>query len=214
MLDATTVVPPSVNEPVRSYAPGSPERVPLDARLKELGSETQDLTTTIAGRQAMARGERIEVRAAAPAQRGARCDRGVGRVGVAGRGGAALAAAAAWRETSFDDRAAVVLRAAELLAGPWRDTLNPRRCWGQSKSVLQAEIKSASSASPVSSPSAAAGIRDQRQHDKEMASQDEWFEHNTPRPADSGASAARRQARSPAGAGRAEQKQHVQHHRV
>jgi 1-pyrroline-5-carboxylate dehydrogenase len=56
---------------------------------------------------------------------------------------AALAAAPAWRETSYDDRAAVVLRAAELLAGPWRDTLNAATMLGQSKTVQQAEIDSA-----------------------------------------------------------------------
>ncbi|MGZ6793270.1 MAG: L-glutamate gamma-semialdehyde dehydrogenase, partial [Mycobacteriales bacterium] len=56
---------------------------------------------------------------------------------------AALAAAPAWRETSFDDRAAVLLRAAELLAGPWRDTLNAATMLGQSKTAYQAEIDSA-----------------------------------------------------------------------
>jgi 1-pyrroline-5-carboxylate dehydrogenase len=56
---------------------------------------------------------------------------------------AALRAAPAWRETTYDDRAAVLLRAAELLAGPWRDTLNGATMLGQSKSVQQAEIDSA-----------------------------------------------------------------------
>ena len=143
MLDATTLVPPSVNEPIRSYAPGSPERTSLEARLKELGSETQDLTTTIAGRQAMARGERIEVvqphRHSAVLGVTAESDAGEWQTAV----GAALAAAPAWRETSFDDRAAVLLRAADLLAGPWRDTLNTATMLGQSKTVHQAEIDSA-----------------------------------------------------------------------
>jgi 1-pyrroline-5-carboxylate dehydrogenase len=143
VLDATTVVPLPVNEPVRGYAPGTPERLSLEARLKELGSETQDLTTTIAGKQALARGERIQV---------VQPHRHASVVGVTAEAeaeewqaavGAALAAAPAWRETSYDDRAAVVLRAAELLAGPWRDTLNAATMLGQSKSVLQAEIDSA-----------------------------------------------------------------------
>jgi 1-pyrroline-5-carboxylate dehydrogenase len=56
---------------------------------------------------------------------------------------AALAAAPAWRSTSYDDRAAVLLRAAELLAGPWRDTLNAATMLGQSKTVFQAEIDAA-----------------------------------------------------------------------
>jgi 1-pyrroline-5-carboxylate dehydrogenase len=143
VLDATTVVPLPVNEPVRSYAPGSPERASLEARLKELGSESHELTTTIGGVQAMARGERMQVvqphRRAAVLGVTAESDPGEWQAAV----DAALAAAPAWRATSYDDRAAVLLRAAELLAGPWRDTLNAATMLGQSKSVLQAEIDSA-----------------------------------------------------------------------
>ena len=53
---------------------------------------------------------------------------------------AAKQAAPAWRELPFDERAAVLLRAADLLAGPWRDTLNAATVLGQSKSAQQAEI--------------------------------------------------------------------------
>jgi len=143
VLDATTVVPLPQNEPVRSYPPGSAERASLEARLKELGSETIDLPATVGGVQAMAPGERIQV--VQPHRRAA-------VLGVTGESDAAqwqaavdaaLAAAPAWRETSYDDRAAVVLRAAELLAGPWRDTLNAATMLGQSKTVQQAEIDSA-----------------------------------------------------------------------
>ena len=143
MLDATTVVPPPVNEPVRSYAPGSAERASLEARLKELGSETQELTITIDGRQAMASGDRIEVvqphRHASVLGVTAESDASQWQAAV----GAALTAAPAWRAMSFDDRAAVFLRAADLLAGPWRDTLNAATMLGQSKTVYQAEIDSA-----------------------------------------------------------------------
>ena len=143
MLDATTVVPLPVNEPVRTYAPGSAERASLEARLKELGSESQELTSTIAGVQAMARGERIEVvqphRRAAVLGVTAESDASEWQAAV----DAALAAAPAWRDTSYDDRAAVLLRAADLLAGPWRDTLNAATMLGQSKTVHQAEIDSA-----------------------------------------------------------------------
>jgi 1-pyrroline-5-carboxylate dehydrogenase len=143
VLDATTVVPHPQNEPVRSYAPGSPERASIEARLKELGSETVDLTTTIAGRQAMGGGERIEVvqphRHASVLGVTAESEAAEWQAAV----DAALAVGPAWRELSYDDRAAVVLRAAELLAGPWRDTLNAATMLGQSKSVYQAEIDSA-----------------------------------------------------------------------
>ena len=56
---------------------------------------------------------------------------------------AATAAAPGWRELSFDDRAAVLLKAADLLAGPWRATLNAATMLGQSKTAIQAEIDSA-----------------------------------------------------------------------
>ena len=143
MLDATTVVPAPVNEPIRQYAPGSPERASLEARLKELASEPLDLTTTVAGRQQLATGERIEV---------VQPHRHAAVLGTTAEAGpqewqaavdAALAAAPAWRETSYDDRAAVVLKAAELLSGPWRDTLNGATMLGQSKTAFQAEIDSA-----------------------------------------------------------------------
>src|SRR5699024_11792397 len=56
---------------------------------------------------------------------------------------AAKAAAPDWRALSFDDRAAVLLKAADLLAGPWRATLNAATMLGQSKTAIQAEIDSA-----------------------------------------------------------------------
>ncbi len=143
MLDSTTVVPVPLNEPIRSYAPGSAERTSLEARLKELASDSLDLTTTIDGVSQLAKGERIEV---------VQPHRHVAVLGVTGESDAgewqsavdaALKAAPAWRELSYDARAAVLLKAADLLAGPWRDTINGATMLGQSKSVFQAEIDSA-----------------------------------------------------------------------
>ena len=143
MLDATTVVPAPINEPIRQYAPGSSERASLEARLKDLAHEQVDLTTTVDGRQVMASGERIEVvqphRHAAVLGTTAEASEAEWQAAV----DAALRAAPAWREMSYDDRAAVLLRAADLLAGPWRDTLNGATMLGQSKTVFQAEIDSA-----------------------------------------------------------------------
>jgi 1-pyrroline-5-carboxylate dehydrogenase len=143
VLDATTVVPLPVNEPVRSYAPGSPERASLEARLKDLAADQVELTTTVGGVQAMASGDRMEIvqphRRAAVLGVTAEASAGEWQAAV----DAALTAAPAWRETSYDDRAAVLLRAAELLAGPWRDTLNTATMLGQSKTAVQAEIDSA-----------------------------------------------------------------------
>ena len=143
MLDATTVVPAPVNEPIRQYAPGSPERASLEVRLKALAAEPVELTLTIAGATRPAGGDAIEV---VQPHRHAAVLGTTHEAGVADWDdavAAALAAAPAWRSASYDDRAAVLLRAAELLAGPWRDTLNAATMLGQSKTVHQAEIDSA-----------------------------------------------------------------------
>ena len=60
-MDAVTNVPPPVNEPVRTYAPGSAERAALEARVKELAGERAELTMTIGGRQRMGSGDRVAV---------------------------------------------------------------------------------------------------------------------------------------------------------
>src|SRR5579875_1416704 len=142
-MDAITSPPLPSNEPVRSYAPGSAERELLAAMLGELGGERAELTMTIGGAQRMAGGERISV--VAPH----RHDAVLGETAQATEADvsaaidAALAAAPTWRELPFDERAAVFLRAADLLSGPWRDRLNAATMLGQSKSVQQAEIDAA-----------------------------------------------------------------------
>ena len=144
MPDADTIVPVPVNEPVRSYAPGSPERGSLEAKLKELGSaDPVPLTMTVAGKQRLGSGEPIEV--VQPHRHAAVLGamRDAGQADVQDAVDASLAAAPAWRDASYDDRAGVLLRAAELLAGPWRDTINAATMLGQSKTVQQAEIDAA-----------------------------------------------------------------------
>ena len=144
MLDAATSVPVPLNEPIRSYAPGSAERASLEGTLKDLGSAGPlDLTMTIGWRTV--RGAGAPIATVQPHRHSALL--GTSHEATAAEVGravdAALAAAPAWRSTSYDDRAAVLLRAAELLAGPWRDVLNAATMLGQSKTVLQAEIDSA-----------------------------------------------------------------------
>jgi 1-pyrroline-5-carboxylate dehydrogenase len=142
-MDGTTRVPPPRNEPVLTYAPGSPERAALETRLAELAAEPLELTATIGDKQRMAGGERFDVvqphRHAAVLGTAAHATHADAEEAVA----AAKAAAPGWRDLSFDDRAAVFLRAAELLAGPWRQTLNAATMLGQSKTAYQAEIDSA-----------------------------------------------------------------------
>jgi 1-pyrroline-5-carboxylate dehydrogenase len=143
MFDAVTSVPEPANEPVRAYTPGSADRAALEAKIKELAAGPADLTMTIGGAQRMGSGDVIDV--VAPHNHA----HVLGRLGsatdddVAAAIDAAKAAAPAWRELSFDDRAAIFLKAADLLAGPWRSAVNAATMLGQSKSVHQAEIDSA-----------------------------------------------------------------------
>ncbi|GAA2295147.1 L-glutamate gamma-semialdehyde dehydrogenase [Streptomyces violaceusniger] len=139
-MDAVTQVPVPVNEPVHTYAPGTPERARLETKLKELGENPIDLPMTIGGQKRMGAGERFDV--VQPHKHSAR----LGTYANATRADAqdaidaALAAAPAWRALSFDDRAAVILKAADLLSGPWRETLAASTMLGQSKTAQQAEI--------------------------------------------------------------------------
>src|SRR4051812_42307982 len=143
MLDAVTVVPEPVNEPVRTYAPGSPERASLERRLKELAAEAIDLPLTIGGRSRAGGGEQVAV--VMPhrhsAVLGYTWNAAPGEVSAAIE--AAGQAAPGWRALPFDERAAVFLKAADLLSGPWRDTINASTMLGQSKTCYQAEIDAA-----------------------------------------------------------------------
>ncbi len=142
-MDAMTRVPVPYNEPVRQYQPGSIERSLLEAKIKELAGQHAELTMTIAGRAVMGSGDKV------PVVQPHNYRRVLGEFGnatdadVLAAISAAGTAARAWRALSFDDRAAVFLRAADLLAGPWRSTLNAATILGQSKSVFQAEIDAA-----------------------------------------------------------------------
>jgi 1-pyrroline-5-carboxylate dehydrogenase len=142
-MDAITTVPAPVNDPVRSYAPDSAERASLAAKLAELAGERAELTMTIGDKQVMAAGERFTV--VAPHRHDLVLGEGAHATAadVEAAVGCALAAAPAWRDLPFDERAAVFLRAADLLSGPWRDLLNAATMLGQSKTAQQAEIDSA-----------------------------------------------------------------------
>ncbi|MEV0426565.1 L-glutamate gamma-semialdehyde dehydrogenase [Micromonospora sp. NPDC050495] len=142
-MDAVFSVPEPRNEPVHTYQPGSAERERLQRRLTELAAERIDLPMTIAGEQRMAGGDPINV---------VQPHKHAHVLGVTGHAThddaraavkAAKDAAPMWRALPFEERAAIFLRAADLLAGPWRDTLNAATMLGQSKTVVQAEIDSA-----------------------------------------------------------------------
>jgi 1-pyrroline-5-carboxylate dehydrogenase len=142
-MEAVTRVPEPVNEPTLSYAPGTPERDAVQAALKDLAGTRIELPMTIGGRQVMGGGKKLDV--VQPHAR--RRVLGTLRLATQDDAGAAVdaarAAAPGWQELSFDDRAAVFLKAAELLSGPWRQVLNAATMLGQSKTVQQAEVDSA-----------------------------------------------------------------------
>jgi len=143
-MDAITKIPAIENEPNRLYEPGSPHRVALQARLAQMSTQGAiDLPMCIGGKWTMGGGSRIKV--VQPHAHG----RVLGSLKSATRKDATAAveaakkAAPAWRAMSFADRAAIFLKAADLLAGPWRDTLNAATMLGQSKTSYQAEIDAA-----------------------------------------------------------------------
>jgi 1-pyrroline-5-carboxylate dehydrogenase len=142
-MDAVTNVPPPLNEPVRQYPPGSPDRAVLEAKVKELAGEQAELTMTIGGRAHTGAGEQINVVAPHNHRHVLGTMRNATGEDVARAIAAAQEAAPAWQALSFDDRAAILLRAADLLSGPWRATINAATMLGQSKTVYQAEIDAA-----------------------------------------------------------------------
>lgn len=135
-------VPPPVNEPVKTYAPGSPERAALKERLASMASDRADMPLIIGG-QEVHTGELVDSvmphnhrhvlgqwHRATPEN----VDQAIA---------AAQNAAKDWANWAWEDRAAVFLKAAELLATTWRSTLNAATMLGQSKTAFQAEIDSA-----------------------------------------------------------------------
>ncbi len=141
-MDAITTPPAPVNDPVRNYAPGSPERDDLTAALATF-ADARELPAVIGGRVAMAGGARFDVTAPHDHARVLGTSAHATAADTTAAIDAAMAAAPAWRELSFDDRAAVLLKAADLLTGPWRARMNAATMLGQAKTAYQAEIDSA-----------------------------------------------------------------------
>ena len=141
-FSGTRRVPPPVNEPVKSYAPGSPEKLALKARLASMAKERVDIPIIIGGKEfrtgdlaqsVMPHDHQhvlAEYHKATPE---------LVRQAIA----ASKRAGADWANWAWEDRAAVFLRAAELLTTTWRQTINASTMLGQSKTAFQAEIDAA-----------------------------------------------------------------------
>ncbi len=135
-------VPSPRNEPPLAHAPGSPERRALRARLTELAAQELEVPLVIGGREVRT-GKLADARAPhRHAQRLARYHQ-AGAAEVEQAVQAARAAGPAWAAMPFHQRAAIFLRAADLLSTSWRATLNGATMLGQSKTIDQAEIDSA-----------------------------------------------------------------------
>lgn len=142
VFNGNRLVPPPVNEPVKSYAPGSPERAELKSRLQAMSSERIEIPVIINGEEFRSGDKSTSVmphnhkhiladwHKATPDL----VDKAVST---------SLEARKEWSEWSWEDRAAIFLKAAELLTTTWRSTLNASTMLGQSKTAFQAEIDAA-----------------------------------------------------------------------
>lgn len=141
-MSAIGNIPVPVNEPVKSYAPGTPERAELQAAIASLGNQVTEIPAVIDGEHIFGHSPRgvfspqrhqhriADLHGVEPDQ----LERAV-------KG--AVAAQQEWAAMRFEDRAAIFLRAAELLAGPWRQRMNAATLLGQGKTPHQAEIDAA-----------------------------------------------------------------------
>jgi 1-pyrroline-5-carboxylate dehydrogenase len=134
--------PTPTNEPINGYEPGSPERDSLRVRLEQMRGERIEIPLVIGGeevttgttREAVMPHKKDHVLADVHQGGAAEVERAIEASGAAWHD---------WNRLPWEERAAVFLRAAELLAGPWRDTLNAATMLGQSKTAHQAEIDAA-----------------------------------------------------------------------
>src|SRR4051812_27191630 len=123
MSDSFPLVPPPINEPIRGYEPESPHRASLKARLETMARERIEIPLIIGGKEVRTGKKRQVVMPHAHREVLAEFHlAGPDELKAAVR--AAAQAKPAWEALPWQDRAAIFLRAAELLAGPWRDTLN------------------------------------------------------------------------------------------
>ncbi len=135
-------VPPPQNEPIKSFAPGSPERAALKSRLSEMANERVDIPITIGGEEL--RSGTTATAVMPHNHRHVLADwHKASSKHVHDAVAAARAARADWGNWPWEDRAAVFLKASELLATTWRPTLNASTMLGQSKTAFQAEIDAA-----------------------------------------------------------------------
>ncbi|MDR1711023.1 MAG: L-glutamate gamma-semialdehyde dehydrogenase [Propionibacteriaceae bacterium] len=143
-MDAITAAPKPSNEPVYTYAPGTPERAAIEAALAQAyAAAPQELTGTFGAERRPGSGEELKVTMPSEHQHVLGIVHQSTAADAEAAIAAALEAAKTWSLTSLDDRAAIFLRAAELITGPYRAKINAATMLGQGKTIQQAEIDSA-----------------------------------------------------------------------
>ena len=135
-------VPLPINEPIKSYAPGSLEKADLKARLASMANERVDIPIVIGGKE-FRTGKTSKVTMPHAHQHVLGEFHHATAQHVQDAIAAACAAQRDWANWAWEDRIAIFLKAADLLCGPWRSTLNAATMLGQSKTVFQAEIDAA-----------------------------------------------------------------------
>ena len=142
MSDSRYIIPIPVNEPIKPYAPGTVEREEIKKALKELKSKEVDISMIINGHE-IRTGDKHRIHPPHDINH---------TLGYYHQGGAkevqmaidaALEAKQSWMELDWGERASIFLKAADLLAGPYRAKINAATMLGQSKNIHQAEIDSA-----------------------------------------------------------------------
>ncbi len=141
-FDGTRRVPPAVNEPIRSYAPGSPEKAALKARLASMANEKPEIPVVVGGKRIFT-GDTANATMPCDHSHVLATYHKARPEDVTAAIKSSVDAQLDWANTRWEDRAAVFLRAAELLTTTWRDTLNASTMLGQAKTAFQAEIDAA-----------------------------------------------------------------------
>ncbi|SVC87974.1 uncharacterized protein METZ01_LOCUS340828, partial [marine metagenome] len=142
MTNKSTSIPKPVNEPILTYLPGSIEKTSLKAKLHELKSQQIEVPLIIGGEE-IKTGQMGEMRLPHDHQHLLGSFHKAGEKEVKMAIDSALTAWKIWSKTSMEDRAIIFLKAADLLAGPWRDTINAATMLNMSKNAFQAEVDAA-----------------------------------------------------------------------
>lgn len=139
MITANPRVPAPVNEPIKSYAPGLPERAELKAALQKVGSEVVDIPALIGGRELRSE-KTFEVRSPFKHSQVLATGHHTSPQWTESAITSAMKVKRDWANMPFHDRAAIFLRAADLLSTRYRALINAVTMWGQAKTAFQSEI--------------------------------------------------------------------------